>query len=79
MQKLNVRNNKISDLPSTLGAPSIYYLTYLNLRDNQITSLPDLSVYISSLPYISILNLIGNPVVEEKGDSFKLEALIGLT
>ena len=68
--KVHARNNKITSIE--IGE-NCYYLTYLNLRENQIADLDSfMKVLVGQYFYnLEKVNLLANPVVEEKGDSFK--------
>jgi Leucine-rich repeat (LRR) protein len=63
--KINCRKNKIKDLSSF---PKLPKLVYLNIRENEIAKVDDLSGVIDTVRNI---NLLGNPVEAEFGDNTK--------
>ena len=76
LERLHLRANKIEKLTEKEALqPGHYPLTYLNLRENQVTTfeqLNGLDEYLS----ISQINLLGTPLTDEKGGDLKKEILI---
>lgn len=67
LQKINVRKNKITNLSEFPELPS---LVYLNLRENQIAKVNDLTGVSNTVKNI---NLVANPVEAELADNTKKE------
>ncbi|XP_052646220.1 leucine-rich repeat and guanylate kinase domain-containing protein isoform X3 [Harpia harpyja] len=63
LQKLDLSSNKITSLE---GLEKHDLLEMINLEDNQIAELRELE-YIEDLPLLRVLNLLKNPVQEQRG------------
>ena len=67
LERLHLRKNKFSDF---LEFPDLPSLTYLNVRENQISKIDSLKKVVNAVKF---LNLLANPLSEELADNTKKE------
>lgn len=72
LKKLHLRQNELEAFDEVPDLPA---LEYLNLRENKIENLEEV-FKLDSLKGLKDLNMIGNPISDDKGDEFKKELLI---